>query len=620
MGDRASYALRRPGSRRADVRFAQFGSPFLFGDVFWGPAHAQALIESLEKGPWLDDVYGEAAIAMCLEKQRVAIYSYQLDPHDRLVAARLMQPLWPGWQLRFVTRLTEVTPTVGQDLVKTWARQAKRGAERRRDYYAKREPLAGLGEQQSTKPHDLLIHGIVTLLGERGPADRLFDIDLSAALFAGPALLDALPRALTLPAAERGLRTRLRNWEVKSPADLFVTFRCGPHALLDPASRRLVLTVERGLEESAAYANAHAYAIAWPDWKLTVQRGGLPAHFAATGREVPEVLRVPEPGEPAPTSLDDTALMVASLRRMRALLLEADAEKAAADTFLGRAAGVIEAIAEEAAAGGATVETDGAAGFDTPKGTLSAADKLRLWERAVREAGLEAEAALAAKEADPTDEAAEPAATPTPDERFNEAHLSYRYGNDRNGARTVLDALLAEHPRHARALGLRGRIAYLDGDDAEARRQSQAAIAVDPDDAEPWATLGLVAGRAKDFDELVRCYERALECAPYTWIRNNIASAYLGRAEPLPPGPARVALLERALELATSSSEPSSSLYWAEACALSMLERDADRAWEAMRSALRHEYHNRKPFLEKLHADPQLAWVWRMKEGETLKE
>jgi hypothetical protein len=29
---------------------------------------------------------------------------------------------------------------------------------------------------------------------------------------------------------------------------------------------------------------------------------------------------------------------------------------------------------------------------------------------------------------------------------------------------------------------------------------------------------------------------------------------------------------------------------------------------------------SRKPFLEKLHADPQLAWVWRMKQGETLKE
>jgi hypothetical protein len=51
-----------------------------------------------------------------------------------------------------------------------------------------------------------------------------------------------------------------------------------------------------------------------------------------------------------------------------------------------------------------------------------------------------------------------------------------------------------------------------------------------------------------------------------------------------------------------------------------MLERDVDRAWEAMRSALRLEYFNRKPFLEKLVADPQLAWVWRMKQGETLKE
>lgn len=617
MGDRASYALRRPGSRSVDVRFAQFGSPFLFGDVFWGPEQTQALIESLEKGPWLDDVYGEAAVAMCLQKRRIAIYSYQLEPHDRLVAARLMEPLWPGWQIRFVTRLTEVTSTVGHDLVKAWARKATRSAARQRDFHLRTDPLADLGKQQSARPHDTPIHGVVTLIDERGASDHLFDVDLGAALFAGPALIAALPRAPTLSAAERGLRARLRGWDVKSPDELFVSFRRGPHAVVDPAARRLVLTVERGLEEATAFANAHAYAVAWPDWKLEVQRGGLPAHYAKTGRAVPELLRVREAPEPAPGSLDDEARTVASLRRIRALLLEAEAEKAEADAFLGQAALVIDELSAEATAAGATVQTLGTAGFDTPKGPLSPAEKRALWERAVREAGLEAQAARAAE---PAPEAAEPGASPTPDERFDEAHLKYRYGDDRDAARTKLDALLAEHPRHARALGLRGRIAYLDGEDAEARRHSEAAIAVDPDDAEPWATLGLLAARAKDFDEQVRCYERALQCAPHSWIRNNLMCAHLDRAEPMPAGPERVALLERALEIATESSDRTSSLHWGEACALSMLERDADRAWEAMRSALRLEYWNRKPFLAKLRADPQLAWVWRMKQGETLKE
>lgn len=130
-----------------------------------------------------------------------------------------------------------------------------------------------------------------------------------------------------------------------------------------------------------------------------------------------------------------------------------------------------------------------------------------------------------------------------------------------------------------------------------------------------WATLGLVAGRAKDFDAVVRSYERAIECAPHPWMRNNLMCAFLDRAEPLPPGPERVALLERALEIATAPGERTSSIHWGEACALSMLERDADRAFEALRSALRLEYWNRKPFLERLKADPQLAWVWRMKDG-----
>lgn len=84
------------------------------------------------------------------------------------------------------------------------------------------------------------------------------------------------------------------------------------------------------------------------------------------------------------------------------------------------------------------------------------------------------------------------------------------------------------------------------------------------------------------------------------------------------PKTARRELLERALELATTTATPTSSSRWAEACALSLLERDADRAWDALAEALRLERKDREQLLTKLKADPQLAWLWRMKQGHTL--
>src|SRR5687768_3130594 len=109
MGDRASYGIRNVGKRGVDVRYAHFGSPFLFADMFWGPDDARAHIEALDQEPWLDDVYGEAAAALCFQTKRVAIYSYQLDTPMKYVAARLMRALWDGWDVRFGSRLSDVT-------------------------------------------------------------------------------------------------------------------------------------------------------------------------------------------------------------------------------------------------------------------------------------------------------------------------------------------------------------------------------------------------------------------------------------------------------------------------------------------------------------------------------
>jgi hypothetical protein len=42
-----------------------------------------------------------------------------------------MQPLWPGREIKFVARLSEVPPTVGTDLVRAMVRKALKGAARR---------------------------------------------------------------------------------------------------------------------------------------------------------------------------------------------------------------------------------------------------------------------------------------------------------------------------------------------------------------------------------------------------------------------------------------------------------------------------------------------------------
>jgi tetratricopeptide (TPR) repeat protein len=191
--------------------------------------------------------------------------------------------------------------------------------------------------------------------------------------------------------------------------------------------------------------------------------------------------------------------------------------------------------------------------------------------------------------------------------------MAHKYGTDREETWRRVEALLAVAPAHPKGLGLAGRLSFIGERLDDARRYAEAALALEPEDAESWGTLALVAGSRGDYDEQVRCYRRAIAAAPYPWIVNNLTCIYLNRAEHEPDAALRQRLLEEALAVNTSCRQRTSNLHWGEACALSMLGIEADRAHEAAANAVTTYQGSRGELRQKLNADPQLAWLWTQK-------
>ncbi len=590
MGDRASYAIR---SKRVDVRYAHFGSPFLFADIFWGPDDARTFIESLEKGGWLDDVYGEAAAALCFRTKVAGIYTYQLDEVDASIAARLMHALWPGWQIRFGRRLTDITHVVGVDLAANAIRASLKNAPKRRAMERKGNALERLGARFRSEPYDLYFSfdGVLTI----DATDRLVDVSLEQLLFEGPALLKHVANAPTLDEAHPVLRSMRYAWS-RVPGEELTHGSC--HASIDTQAKRLVVTVAANrLQEVERIASAHAIGVAWPGWTFEVQTGGLAAHFGARG--VPAVLDTPRetPNVFARHTRKD---VVASLRHIRTLLFGADEEKDKGAAFLANASAAIAQIVSDA--GDAHVEiADGFSDDVTPKTALPLEERKRRYERAVREAGWTNE------------DAATPIAHDAPSESAASLVRTAYYAwarDNHDDAWTAIEKALALDATVANALA--GRICYsLDHiDDAE--RFSKAALALHDDDAEAWATLGLVASKRGDVVEKLRCYRRAAELAPKPWIANNLACALLGQAEHA-TGSARRSLCEQALAASALSVERSSNLHWADACAYSMQE-DAERAYACIKLArATDESRDRAARGQRMLDDTQLEFLWRVK-------
>src|SRR5262245_36630012 len=98
MGDRASYAIRDHG--KIELFYGNWGAATLLADIFWGPDVCEAQIRKQEPATeWLDDVFGEAAVALCKDTRTVAFYDCRFDKQVRETAARMMTAIW-GWTVK----------------------------------------------------------------------------------------------------------------------------------------------------------------------------------------------------------------------------------------------------------------------------------------------------------------------------------------------------------------------------------------------------------------------------------------------------------------------------------------------------------------------------------------
>lgn len=289
MGDRASYAIREGGE--LSLYYGNFGAATLLADIFWGPAEAEAVIRAQEPDTeWLDDVYGEAAVALCLDTRAVAFYDCRFAAATRETAAALMRQLWPGWTVASAFLVSGVAAHVGVDLLATAAPRPSLDAGTR--------PLAELGIDE---PGAIPGRGLIRV--DAGPW-RVANRELVDALGCGPGIarvIDRLPEAAEVRAA--------RGWVLSPDRDLVI-------ASIDTAARRLDAAVLPGI--GAAGSLASLRRLDWPGWDIAIRHG------------LPE-----DPSLPADLLPPDEVPLAEQLGHLGAGLLGIDGFKQRASAWLG---------------------------------------------------------------------------------------------------------------------------------------------------------------------------------------------------------------------------------------------------------------------------------------------
>jgi tetratricopeptide (TPR) repeat protein len=341
MGDRASYAIRDQG--RIELFYGNWGAPTLLADVFWGPEVCEASIRRQEPADeWLDDVYGEAAVALCKDTRTVTFYDGWGSDDARETAARMMAALWPGWTVHTASLVSGVAAAVGVDLVSQ----------------APPSPRAANALDAATRPESGQIPRAALILQADGTL-RVSSEPLVGLLPEGPALLDALPLLPTLDEAREALWTRAAPAH-DEPAGLLEVDGSGTPGLLDldEARRILRVTLLPGLSAAGDLTVLRDLPAHWPGWTVTVGIGSVEDAFAE--RPVPAGLS----RSPSPRPLAD------QLRELAPRLLGDDAFRAWAASWL---AGVAASIGAPGVAAGGPVPLP-----------LEPAARQDRWERALR--------------------------------------------------------------------------------------------------------------------------------------------------------------------------------------------------------------------------------------------
>ena len=87
------------------------------------------------------------------------------------------------------------------------------------------------------------------------------------------------------------------------------------------------------------------------------------------------------------------------------------------------------------------------------------------------------------------------------------------------------DTIRLNAPRRAKALSNMGLAYRALGDDARARESFEGAVKLDPNDADSWITLGVLAQKAGDAGEAVHAYSQAVKIQPADWLYLLLAQA-----------------------------------------------------------------------------------------------
>lgn len=279
MGDRASYAIREGG--RIELFYGQFGAGAFLADVFWGPETCEAMIrEHPAADEWLDDVFGEAAIAMCKDTRKVAFYDSRYGRDTQLLAAKLMRELWPGWRVGAVRFVSGVAATIGVDL---------RDRGRPTAHF-----VSDLQELGHACQRGFVRAGLVEVVRGGQRDRRMIGGQLQRHLWHGPRLVEAMPFLTPIADVRAGLATRFDRDGQRLP----LLDRGAGIATLDSDKRTLDVTYLHASSATSAYAFTGAAAERWPGWTVRRYIGTSAEHYARLGLKADPDLELAPPERP----------------------------------------------------------------------------------------------------------------------------------------------------------------------------------------------------------------------------------------------------------------------------------------------------------------------------------
>jgi CubicO group peptidase (beta-lactamase class C family) len=255
MGQRANLIIVR--EQAYELYYSHWCANTLPEVLFWGPEHALSFIERQtrvdESGPgWLDEVWAEGGALLDLEKRKLLFYGGEdilLDVPLRNLFLRLMEKIWPGWEIIWAYEgILDLATYVGYPQETLLAE---------REVYTCDRSLAPPPARDWTD--------LIASVQFAGDDLLLFPLDgqLDSYLFNGPALINGINKSY-------GYRSFvLSEWTEVFPA-------AGFH--IDVTRKRIDIWHAKALEAVLTRLQS-----IWPGWEIIDHGGGYEAQVKRTG-------------------------------------------------------------------------------------------------------------------------------------------------------------------------------------------------------------------------------------------------------------------------------------------------------------------------------------------------